>query len=147
MALIEHRKAKFDYEIIETHEVGIELLGHEVKSLRNGQGTLEASYGIIRGGELYILGMFIPPYQIKNTPTDYDPRRTRRLLITKKEIKVLERDIHEKGLTLVPLRVYNKGAKLKIALGLMKGKKKHDKRASIKKRDTDREIRRTLKLK
>ncbi len=147
MALIEHRKAKFDYEIIETYEVGIELFGHEVKSLRNGQGTFEGSYSIIRGGELYIIGMFIPPYQVKNTPTDYDPRRTRRLLITKKEIKVLERDIHEKGLTLVPLRVYNKGAKLKIALGLMKGKKKHDKRASIKKRDTDREIRRTLKLK
>lgn len=145
MSLIQNKKARFNYEILEKYEAGIELLGFEVKSLKNGQGSLEGSHITIRGGEAFIIGMQIPPYQVGNTPTDYDPMRNRRLLLTKKEITTLSGEEGQKGLTIVPLSVYNKGRKVKIEIATVRGKKKFDKRESIKKRDTDREIRRTLK--
>lgn len=144
--LSENRKARFTYEILETIEAGVEFLGTEVKSARKGQMALDGSYAIIRGGEIYLIGAFIPPYQEKNVEESYDPRRTRKLLVTKKEIKKLERDVHEKGLTLVPLSLYTKNSRIKISIGLGKGKKKFDKRESIKKRDTDREIDRQYKV-
>jgi SsrA-binding protein len=143
--LAENRKARFTYEITDTYEAGVELLGTEVKSIRKGQASLDGSYAIIRGGEIYLVGTFIPPYQEKNTDESYDPRRTRKLLITKKEIRELERKVHEKSLTLVPLSLYTKNSRIKISIGLGRGKKKFDKRESIKKRDTDREIDRQYK--
>lgn len=145
MALISNKKAYFNYEILEKIEAGIELLGFEVKSLKGGQGSLEGSHVTVRGGEAYVINMQIPPYQPANTPKEYDPARMRKLLLTKKEIDDLGKTEAQKGLTIVPLSVYNKGRKLKIELGVCKGKKKYDKRETIKKRDTDKEIRRTLK--
>ena len=147
MSLLEHKKARFDYEILEELEAGIELLGHEVKSLRGKQGKLEGSHVIVRGGEAYLVGMAIPPYQPKNTQEEYDPARSRKLLLTKKELAALAGFEGQKGLTIVPLSVYNKGSKLKVGLAVVRGRKKYDKRAVLKKRDTEREIDRTLKNK
>jgi SsrA-binding protein len=145
MALIEHKKARLNYEILEEFEAGLELLGSEVKSLRAGQGKLEGSHIIVRGGEAYAVGMHIPPYQPLNTSPDYDPDRSRRLLLSKKELSRLSDYEAQKGLTIVPLRVYNKGKYLKLALAAAKGRKNYDKRAVLKERDTKREIERTLK--
>lgn len=145
MNLLEHKKARFDYEIVEELEAGIELLGHEVKALRAREGKLEGSHVIVRGGEAYIVGMHIPPYQPKNTEEGYDPTRSRKLLLTKKELSALAGFEGQKGLTIVPLSVYTKGNKLKVKLAVARGRKKHDKRAVLKKRETEREIRRTLK--
>ena len=145
MALIEHKKARLNYEILEEFEAGLELLGSEVKSLRLGQGKLEGSHVIVRGGEAFVVGMHIPPYQPKNTAKDYDPDRSRRLLLSKKELMELSGYESQKGLTIVPLRVYNKGKNLKLAVAAAKGRKKYDKRAVLKERDTKREIERTLK--
>ena len=145
MALADNRKARFDYEILETLTAGIELLGLEAKSLRSHAANLEGSYVTIRGGEAYLMQASIPPYQPSNTPADYDPMRVRKLLLTKKEIRSLANVESGKGLTIVPLKVYNKGTKVKVDLGIVRGKKKFDKRESIKERETDREIRRTLK--
>jgi SsrA-binding protein len=145
MNLIEHKKARFDYEILEEFEAGLELLGLEVKSLRNHQAKLEGSHVIVRGGEAYVVGMVISPYQPKNTPLEYDPNRTRKLLLTKKEITALSAFEGQKGLTIVPISVYSKAGKLKMRVGIARGRKKYDKRAVLKKRDTEREMRRTLK--
>ena len=141
----ENRRAKFDYEILEKYEAGIELLGSEVKSIRNGQMSLKGAFVIIRGGECFLINANIPPYQPKNTPKNYDPLRNRKLLLTKKEIAELAGNEKNKSLTIAPISAYNKGRKIKIEIALVKGKKKHDKRESIKKRETEREIRRTLK--
>jgi SsrA-binding protein len=108
-------------------------------------GKLEGAHVIVRGGEAYIVGMNIPPYQPANMGPDYDPARSRKLLLTKKELLHLAEQESQKGLTIVPLSVYNKGRKLKIGIGIARGRKKYDKRAVLKKRDTDRDIRRTLK--
>jgi SsrA-binding protein len=143
--LIEHKKARLDYETLEEFEAGIELLGHEVKSLRARHGKLEGSHVIVRNGEAYIVGMSIPPYQPANTPENYDPARSRRLLLTKKELEELAVAESKKGLTIVPLSVYNKGSKLKMRLAIARGRKKYDKRDVLKKRDATREIERTLK--
>ncbi|MBI5134304.1 MAG: SsrA-binding protein SmpB [Candidatus Taylorbacteria bacterium] len=145
MALADNKKARFDYEIIETIEAGIELLGMEVKSIRTHGATLDGAYVTIRGGEAYMMQMSVPPYQPTNSPKEYDPLRIRRLLLTKKEIRKLADIEAGKGLTIVPIKVYNKGKKVKIAIGIARGKKTFDKRESIKKRETDRESRRTLK--
>lgn len=141
----ENRKARFDYEILEKYEAGIELLGSEVKSVRGGRMSLEGAFVIVRGGEVYLINANIPPYQPKNAPKDYDSLRNKRLLLTKKEIKELAGNEKNKSLTIVPISVYNKGRKVKVEIALVKGKKKRDKRESIKKRESDREIRRTLK--
>ena len=141
----ENRKARFDYEILEKYETGIELLGSEVKSVRNGRMSLEGAFIIVRGGEVYLINANIPPYQPKNAPADYDPLRNRRLLLTKKEITELAGSEKNKSLTIVPISVYNKNRKIKVQVALVKGKKTRDKRASIQKRETDREIRREYK--
>lgn len=145
MALIEHKKARLDYEILEEFEAGLELLGGEVKALRQGNGKLEGAHVIIRAGEAYLVGAHVPPYQPANTAESYDPNRTRKLLLTKKEITELSQYEGQKGLTIVPLRVYNKGRNLKVLLGVARGRKKYDKRAVLKERDTKREIDRSLK--
>jgi SsrA-binding protein len=141
----ENRKARFNYEIWEKYETGIELLGTEVKSVRGGQMSLEGAFVIVRGGEAFLINANIPPYQIKNAPKDYDPLRNRKLLLTKKELTVLAGSEKNKSLTIVPISVYNKGRKIKLEIALVKGKKKFDKRETLKKRDTDREIRREYK--
>ena len=141
----ENRKARFDYEILEKYEAGIELLGAEVKSVRGGRMSLEGAFVVVRGGEVFLINANVPPYQVNNTAKDYDPLRNKKLLLTKKEIVILAGSEKNKSLTIVPISVYNKGRKIKIEIALAKGKKKHDKRESIKKRDTDREIRRQIK--
>lgn len=140
--LLHNQKAGFNYEILERFQAGIEIAGHEVKSLREKLGTLDGAYVTIRGGEAYIINMFIPPYQVSNTPEDYDPRRNRRLLLTKKEILQLSEVEHHAGLTIVPISVYNKKRWIKVEIAIVRGKKQFDKRETIKKRDTEREIRR-----
>ena len=147
MALIDHKKARFDYEIMDKYEAGIELLGFEVKSLMEKRGSLEGAFVIIRGGEAFLMGANIQPYQVKNTPESYDPYRTRRLLLKKSEIDQLAGKESANGLTIVPLSVYNKGSKIKVEIAVAKKKKKSDKRETIKKRETDREIRREMKEK
>jgi SsrA-binding protein len=145
MNLVEHKKARLDYEVLEEIEAGLQLLGHEVKSLRARHGKLEGSHVVVRGGEAYIVGMSIPPYQAANTAKDYEPERTRKLLIHKKELVKLSAAEGQKGLTVVPLSVYNKGSKLKVRIAIARGRKVYDKRSVLKERDTKRDIQRTLK--
>lgn len=147
VSVVENKKARLNYEILEEFEAGLELLGAEVKALRGGKGQLDGAHTVVRDGEAYIVGMHIPPYQPANTSKDYDPERTRKVLLTKKEIASVAQYEGQKGLTIVPLRVYNKGGKLKVALGVARGRKKYDKRSVLKERDTKREIDRTLKNK
>jgi len=144
-SLIQNKKVFFNYEITEKFTAGIELFGYEVKSIRQKKGQLDGAYITIRGGEAFLIGANIPPYQMTNTPADYEPLRNRKLLLTKKEIKQLADIEGKKGLTIVAIAMYNGGRKLKIEIGIAHGKKSFDKRETIKKRETDREIRRTLK--
>jgi len=133
-----NRKARFDYHILESFEAGLSLVGTEVKSLRAGKANLKDSYARYRGGELWLVGMHISPYEQGNRQ-NHEPERERKLLMGAREIRKLRRQVEEKGLTLVPLRVYftEKGwAKVEIALA--KGKAKYDKRQAIAKRDSDR---------
>ena len=139
---VENSKVRFNYEIINEYEAGIELLGSEVKSIRSGHGRIDSAHVIVRGGEAYLINMDLPPYQAKNAGENYSPTRTRRLLLNKNEIKKLEESGNTKGLTIVPLSLYTKNRKIKIKIAVVRGKKKFDKRETIKKRDTDREIRR-----
>lgn len=147
VALIDNRKATFDYAILEEIEAGIELLGQEVKSLRAGHGSLKGARVVARGGEAYLVGATIPPWQVANAPKSYDPERSRRLLLSRKEIAHIASAEGEKGLTTVPLKVYNEGRNLKLLIAIARGKKKEDKRASIREREEKRSIRRTLKTK
>jgi SsrA-binding protein len=142
--LITNRRAKFDYQVLENFEAGVVLLGKEVKSLKNGQGKLDGAYAYFTEGELMLLNMYISPYQPKNTMGAVEPDRSRKLLLRKNEINYLIGKLKEKRLTLVPLRVYQKKGKIKLELGLAKGKTKLDKRETIKKRDAEREMRRNL---
>jgi SsrA-binding protein len=141
-SLIYNKKINLDYEILESFEAGIELLGFEVKSIRNKQGSLLSSHITVRGGEAFLIAFNIPPFQINNTPKEYDPKRNRKLLLTKIEIQKLASLEAKKGLTIVPISVYSKGKKIKVQIAIVRGKKQFDKRESIKKRDTDRDIRR-----
>ena len=143
--LIKNKKDGFNFELLERYEAGVELLGTEVKSLRNGQGKLDGSHVIVRGDEAYLVGASIPAFQKANAPKDYDPERVRRLLLKKKEILELFTESEKRGLTVVPVRWYNKGRKLKLEIAVGRGKKKHDKREAIKGRDTKRSIERILK--
>jgi SsrA-binding protein len=145
MALVENKKVGFDYSIIEEIEAGLELIGAEVKSLRAGHGSLKGARVVARGGEAYLMGATIPPWQMANAPKGFDPERARRLLLSQKEIAHIASAEGEKGLTIVPLRVYNKGVKLKLLIAIARGKKKEDKRQSLKKRDDERRMQRSLK--
>ena len=147
--LLENKKAYFDYEILEKIEAGLELLGWEVKSLKSKRGSLTGSRVIIRGGEAFLVGLSVQPYQTKNAPSEgagsEAGQRIIKLLLTKKEIKYLDGKLEQKGLTMVPLKLYTLGRKIKTELGLARGKKKYEKKEKIKKRDTEREIRREMK--
>jgi SsrA-binding protein len=142
---VSHKRARFDFEILDTFEAGLELLGLEVKSLRENKGKLEGAHITVRGGEAYVIGMEIPPFQPKNTPGDYDATRNRRLLLSKKEIAELGKAEETKGLAVIPLEIYPKGRHIKLRLAIARGKKKADKRESIKKREADRDISRAMK--
>lgn len=144
-ALLRNKKATFDYEILETFDAGIELFGHEVKSLRASRGKLDGAHVLVRGGEAYIVGMSIQPFQPGNTPKDYEAERPRRLLLTKKELNTLIGIEATKGLTLIPLSCYTSNRWIKVSIASVRGKKQYDKREDMKKRDTERDMRRTLK--
>jgi SsrA-binding protein len=145
--IAKNKKGIFDYEILEKYEAGIELLGLEVKSIRNGRISMVGSFVIIKNAQAYLLNTSIPPYQTGNTPKDYKPSRTRKLLLHESEIKRLLGKIKEKGLTLVPIQVYNKRGKIKLEIGLARHRRKVDKREKIKKREIQREIEREFKKK
>ncbi len=145
MDLVTHTKARFDFEILETVEAGIELLGTEAKSLRAKRGKLDGAHVIVRGGEAFLVGAEIPAYQVKNAPKTYDPARVRKLLLSREQVKELAHKNDQKGLTLVPLALYNKGRYIKVAVAIARGKKLFDKREAIKKRDTERDMKRELK--
>ena len=146
MSFPSNKRAHFDFEILETLSAGVELFGTEVKSLKAGQGKLDGSYVVVRGGEAFLGGASIPAFQPKNTKPDYDSERPRRLLLTKKEIDAAFRKSEREGLTIVPIKWYNIKQHIKLEIGIARGKKKQDKREAIKKRDVDRELRRTLKF-
>lgn len=131
-------KAHFDYEILETIEAGLVLEGHEVKSIKTGKMSIKGSYVKIVNNEPYLIGATISPYQPANTPKDYDPQRSRKLLLSKKEIAALTGTSHAHGLTLIPLKIYGKKGRLKLLVGIARGKKKYDKRESIKRKDIQR---------
>jgi len=141
----ENKKAYFNYQILEKFEAGISLIGQEVKSVRSGRINLAGSYVVLKNSEVYLIGCHIPPYQPKNIPPDYTPERSRKLLLKKSEIKYLIGKSKQKGLTLIPLKVYIKGNKIKLEFGIAKGKKKFDKRELIRKREAEREIQRAIK--
>lgn len=145
MALIENKKIYFNYEILERYEAGIELLGTEVKALRASRGSLEGAHVTVRGGEAFLIGATVNPYQTGNTPKNYDATRNRKLLLTKEEIAELAAQESKKGLTIVPIKVYNKGHKLKVEVAVVRGKKTHDKRETIKKREAERDVMRDIK--
>jgi len=145
MALVEHKRARFDFEILETIEAGLVLFGTEVKSLRKGQGKLEGAHVVVRGGEAFLVGAHIPPFQPKNVRADFDPERSRRLLVSREQIAELSQKSDGQGLTIVPLSMYNKGRNIKLSIGIARGKKKYDKRETLKKRDMQRSIERKLK--
>jgi len=140
-----NRRARFDYEILETYEAGVELYGFEVKAAKAGRMQLSGAFVVMRNNEAYLLNANIPPHQPQNAPSDYDPTRSRRLLLHKSEIKELIGKSSQKGLTIVPLRVYTKRGRIKILIGLARHKKKSDKRETIKKREAEREIERKIK--
>jgi len=145
VALLENKRVGFDYSILEEIEAGLELHGFEVKSLRAGHGSLRGARVVARGGEAYLVGATIPAWQSANAPKSYDPERTRRLLLNTKEIAHVSSAEGEKGLTIVPLKVYNKGHKLKLLIAIARGKKKEDKRHTIREREEKRRMRRSLK--
>ncbi len=134
-----NRKARHDYEILETYEAGLVLKGTEVKSLREGQVTFKDSYAAIERGEGWLIGCHIAPYH-HGTDANHDPDRSRKLLLHRREIARLLGKVAERGLTLIPLRLYFKEGRAKLEIGLARGKKLHDKRASIKERDARREM-------
>jgi len=154
-----NRRARFDYEILETYEAGMALLGFEVKSAKAGRMQIAGAFVVIKNNEpcphtkhhercgvgAWLLSATIPPYQVKNTPERYDPARSRRLLLRKSQINELIGKSAQKGLTMVPLRVYTKRNRVKLLLGIARHKKTSDKRETIKKREAKREIDRTLK--
>ena len=139
-----NRKAYHDYFIEETYEAGITLLGTEVKSLREGKANLKDSYALIKGNEIFLLNCHISPYSHGNIQ-NHDPLRTRKLLLHRKEINKLWGKLTQKGLTLIPLKIYFKKGKAKVEIGLCKGKKQYEKREVLKEKEARREIERHVR--
>lgn len=145
--LLENKKVRLRFESLETFAAGIELFGFEVKSLRAKLGSLEGSRVVVRGGEAFLTGMTIPPYQMANAPKDYDPERARRLLLSRKEIAELLDAESKKGLTVVPFEVYNNGRYVKVRVNIVRGKGKADRREDIKRLEAKKEAERALRQK
>ena len=142
--IAKNRKARHDYIIEDTHEAGVVLTGSEIKSIRAGQVNLRDSYAAIRDGELWLINVHIAPYK-QASQQNHEPRRDRKLLMHRREINRLTGKLQEKGLTLVPLRLYLKDSLAKLEIAVARGKKLYDKRESIQRRETDRALERTLK--
>ncbi len=143
--IVKNRKARHEYEIINTIETGIVLVGTEVKALRDGKANMTDAYARIKSNELWLMNLHISPYT-KSAEVNHDPLRERKLLVSKLELKKLRRQIDEKGVTLVPLKLYFKGHLVKVDLAFARGKKKYDKRASIAERDMKRDLDRQNKI-
>lgn len=141
----DNRQARFAYEIIETYEAGIELKGTEVKSIRDGKVNLRDGYAQVKKGEVWLHNVHVSPHEMTNKVYNHDPRRARRLLLHKAEIRKLIGKVEEKGLTLVPLKMYLKKGRVKVNIAVGKGKKLHDKRDSLKQKQEKRETARALK--
>ena len=139
-----NRKAYYDYHILDKYEAGMSLVGTEVKSLREGRANLKDSYALIKDGEAFLLNCHISPYSHGNIQ-NHDPVRTRKLLLHKKEISKLWGKMSQQGFTLVPLKIYFKDGKAKVEIGVAKGKRQYEKRASIKEKEAKREIERHMK--
>lgn len=146
MEAIKNKKAYFDYEFLEKYEAGIVLTGQEVKSIKLGRINLTGSYVIIRNNEAYLINAHISPYQPQNTSETYNPTRTRKLLLNKSEIQYLIGKSQIRGLTLIPMRVYTKKEKIKLEFAVARGKKKANKKELLKKRESEKDIKRELKL-
>jgi len=142
--IIRNKKARFEYEILDTFEAGVVLKGTEVKSVRQKNVNIQESYARIKNGEVFLVGMNISPYD-KGNRFNHDPLRERKLLLHKQEIKRLTGKLAERGFTLVPLRMYMKNGKVKVELGLARGKNVHDKRKTIQERDMKRDMQRDIK--
>ena len=140
-----NRQARYEYSILESLEAGIALTGTEIKSVRAGKVNLRDAYARIDDGEVWLVGMHISPYEQAGTYFQHDPMRRRKLLLHRRQIARLQSDVGQKGLTLVPLRLYLKGGRAKIELGLAKGKKLYDKRDSMAERDSRRDVERALR--
>lgn len=145
MVLVEYKKAFLKYAPLQSFSAGLDLLGTEVKALRNKLGSLDGARVVVRGGEAFIVGMTIPPYQSANTAKNYDPERARRLLLTKKEVVELFAAESKKGLTIIPLEVYTGKRFVKVRIAIVRGKGKSDRREDLKKLDAMRETARLLK--
>lgn len=145
MTLLENKKTMLRFAVVETLSAGLSLLGNEVKALRNKNGSLEGARVIARGGEAFLVGMTIPPYQAANTKKEYEADRPRKLLLSKNEIVEIANAESKKGLTIVPIEVYTNGRLVKVRVAIVRGKNKADRREDLKKRDADRETRRTLR--
>ena len=143
-SIARNKRARFDYHILETFVAGLVLTGTEVKSLRDGRANISDSYGIIKDGEAYLLNLHISPYESRGY-ANHEPDRTRKLLLHRKEIRRLIGAVEREGQTLVPLELYFKRGKAKVALALGKGKKLHDKRDTERERDAAREIARAVR--
>ncbi|MBD1852231.1 SsrA-binding protein SmpB [Leptolyngbya sp. FACHB-711] len=141
----DNREARFQYEILETFEAGIELRGTEVKSIRQGKVNLRDGFALVRNGEVWLHNVHISPHETTNQVYNHDPRRTRRLLLHAEEIRRLIGQVEQKGLTLVPLKMHLKRGWIKLSLGLARGKKLHDKREDLKRKQAKREIERVIK--
>ena len=144
--IVNNKKARFDYIIIDEYEAGISLKGWEVKSLRDGKGNIKESYATVKGSELILIGAHISPLQNSNVTDESDSTRTRKLLMHRREINKIKSLIKEKGHTLVPLSMYCKNGHVKLSIGLAKGRKKQDKRSLIKARDWKKQSDRLKKL-
>jgi SsrA-binding protein len=142
--IAENRKARHDYHLVERHEAGVELTGTEVKSLRQGRAQLQRAYAELRGGEVWLVGAHIAPYE-QGTYANHDPDRDRKLLLHRREIDSLGGKVRERGFTLVPTRLYWKNGRAKVEIALARGKEAHDKRRDIARRDAQREMERELK--
>ncbi|MCG8362263.1 MAG: SsrA-binding protein SmpB [Pseudanabaenales cyanobacterium] len=141
----DNRQARYLYEILETYEAGIELKGTEVKSIRQGKVNLRDGYALIRNEEVWLYNVHISPHETTNQVFNHDPRRTRKLLLHRQEIRKLIGKVEQKGLTLVPLKMYLKRGKVKVNIALGKGKKLHDKREDLKRKQAKRDVERALK--
>ncbi len=139
-----NRRARHDYEVLETLECGIALVGSEVKSLRNGKLSLDEAYGRLKGGEVWLYGCDIPEYLQANR-FNHDPRRPRKLLLHKREIDKFASKAYEKGLTLVPLKMYFKRGRAKVLMGICRGRRQYDKREKLKKATMEREMQRAIR--
>ena len=145
MTFAENRKARHDYETLETYEGGLALTGQEVKSIREGGAKLHGAHLAISRGELWLLGTQIRPYSRSARNASYELDRTRKVLVTRRELESLAGKTEQKGLTLVPFSFYSRGRRIKLSFGLCRGRKAHDKRERIKARDLDRTVHRALR--